>query len=344
MSRTTLRLGTRILACALGLAVLAGITACTHAPGAEVVVSAALPRTLHIAPAGTGTVLAGVDHAVLLERRATVRTVNVVDGEWVQRGQLLLQVVTIGQSAAVATATNQLWLDHNRLAGVRARDGAFAATTLALLNQIDRDRQYLSDLKNSPTSITAPVTGRVSGLSVRAGTAADRTKVILHVVDDSTVQVVVPVAANYRMQLAVHQQAVLSLPSQPGASFTATVVGIGPTAESDSGGDETVPVTVTASNATRAITLGSSVYVRMPMVRRASVAVDSVAVLGMQQQPFVFIVDHGRVRQHAVKVGASDGSWTELFSGVGAGQEVVISGGQRLVDGAQIHVSHVGAP
>jgi membrane fusion protein (multidrug efflux system) len=344
MSRMTRRRSDRVLACVLGVALLAGTTSCTTAHGAEVVVSAAAARTLHASPAGSGPVLAGVDRAVVVERRAIVTRVQVIEGEWVQRGQPLLEVSTIGQSAAVTTAVNQLWADQKLLPAVRARDGALAQTTLALLNQIAQDRQRLADLKSSPTTLTAPVAGRVSGLSVSAGAALDRSDVVLRVVDDRTARVVVPVAANYRAQLAVGQPAVMSLPSQPGATFSATVVAVGPTAHADPGASETVPVTVTVPNAAHVVALGTSAYVRFPIDRHAPVAVDAIAVLGVQQQPFVFTVDHGRVRQQAVVVGVSDGSWTEITSGVAAGADVVISGGQRLVDGAAVHVSRAGAP
>jgi membrane fusion protein (multidrug efflux system) len=314
------------------------------AHGAQAAVSAAVARTLHVFPAGSGPVLSGVDRVVVVERRAIVTSVGVNEGEWVQRGQQLLEVSTIGQSAAVATAVNQLWVDQKRLPGVRAKDGALAATTLALLNQIAQDRQQLADLKSTPTVVTAPVAGRVSGLSITAGAALDRSDVLLHVVDDRTVRVVVPVAANYRAQLAVGQSAVMTLRSQPGATYTATVAAIGPTAHADPGAEDAVPVTVTVPNAAHLLVLGTSAYVRFSIDRHASVAVDAIAVLGVQQQPFVFTVDHGRVRQQAVVVGVSDGSWTEIISGVAAGEDVVISGGQRLVDGAAVHVSRAGAP
>jgi membrane fusion protein (multidrug efflux system) len=121
-------------------------------------------------------------------------------------------------------------------------------------------------------------------------------------------------------------------------------VAVGPTARTVPGAEDTVPVTVTVPKAAHVVALGAMAYVRFPIDRHTSVAVDAVAVLGAQQQPFVFTVDRGRVRQQAVVVGISDGSWTEITSGVAAGEDVVISGGQRLVDGAAIQVSRAGAP
>ena len=329
----------RTAACVLGLAMTAAVTACGHPAGADVVVAPAATRTLHIAPAGIGTVLPGTDHAVILERRATVIAVDVVEGALVRQGQLLLEVVTIGQSSEVTAAANQLWADQKRLQAVRTREGANGTQALALFDQIARDRQVLANLRSSPTAITAPNAGRVSGLAARPGAAMDRTNVVLHLVDERTVRVTVPVAADYRGQLAPGRRAELSLPDRPGQSFGATVVGVGPTALSEPGGDSRLPVTVTVPNPAGVIPLGSQAYVRFAEDRSASVAVDSVAVLGLKQQPFVFVVDRGRARQRAVVVGASDGSWTEISSGVAVGQDVVISGGQRLVDGAPIHVS-----
>jgi multidrug efflux system membrane fusion protein len=337
--------GSRFIAAGTsGLLLLASLTACAGSADAKVVTVAASARTLRIAPAGTGSVVASIDKSILVDRRASVISVGVVDGQAVTRGQPLMDVYTLGPSQAVTQAVNQLQVDQLQYTSARARYGSSSAVTLEFGDKIVRDRELLFKLKGSPTTLRAPVAGRVSGLSVKSGDALTKTDVILHVVDDRMIRIVAQVAATYRSRLAVGQRAELTLPGlRPGATYTSTVVEIGPTATGDSYTDPTIPVTVELPN-TAAIPLQSKAYVKFAIDAAVPVAVDSLAVLGVQQQPFVFVVDNGRVHQRPVVVGVSDGTSTEIIRGLSAGEDVVITGGKQLVDGAHVSASRWTAP
>jgi membrane fusion protein (multidrug efflux system) len=310
-----------------------------------VVVSSASARTLQLAPAGTGPVQATIDRAVIVERRATVVDINAVEGQFVTAGQQLLRVYTIGQSAAVAAATNQLRADENQLVVAQATYGAAGAQTQTLISKVAQDRTELTQLKNSPTVITAPVSGQVSGLDALPGSTLDRSDVVLHVVDDTIVRVVVPLVVAYRSQMELGAKALLTLPSLPGRTFDASITGIGAVVPAQADGkaltaEDTVPVTVDLPNADDLVMTGAAAYVRFPMTRTAPVAVNSLAVYG-QADPYVFIVENRHVRLRHVEVGATDGAWTEIKSGLSTGDDVVVSGGGHLVDGAAVNVSRV---
>jgi hypothetical protein len=325
---------TRRSAALLAVAVImSGLAACSGGSTADVVVSPAAVARFQIAPAGTGPVLAAVDQAVVVERRATVTSVDVVEGQEVHQGEQLLAVFTIGDSSAIATATNQLRADEKELASVRARDGVGAASTLALLDQIAVDRQALTDLKSTPLSIAAPADGHVSGLAVQAGAEVTRTDVVLHVVDDRRLRVTVPLTASYRGLITTGQNTLLTIPGGSGRSFEATVIDVGPSTLDPKTSGGTVPVTVELPKPDDPIALGTTAYVRFPIDYSAPVAVNSLAVLGKDQQPYVFVVKDGHVEQRAVVTGPSDGALTEIVSGVAPDDEVVISGGQQLLSG-----------
>jgi membrane fusion protein (multidrug efflux system) len=335
----------RRLATGVVAAVIAStVAACGSGSGSNVVVSAAVAGNLHVEPGGTAPVTAGVDNAVIFERRATVTSVDVVEGAQVHQGQTLLTVYTNGDTGVIGTATNKLRDDQLQLDSVRTRDGAGAATTLALLAQVDRDRQALTDLKSMPTTITAPADGRVSGLSVQVGSQLTRTDIVLHVIDDRKLRVTVPVPSTYSSLITPGQNGQLTLPGGSGQSFPSNVVSIGPAVNGPpthrpSAQVDTVPVTVELPNPDPAIPLGSAAYVRFPVDREAAVVVNSVAVLGADQQPFVFVAQNGRVLQRAVVTGVSDGISTEILSGLSVGEDVVISGGQQLISGDPVSTS-----
>ena len=342
---TVRRLSAALIASVLVLTV----AGCGADAGSDVVVAPAVAGDLHIAPAAQGQVMAEVDRAIVVERRATVVSVDVVDGAPVQAGHVLLTVYTIGDSLAVATAVNTMRADAKELSSVRARDGVGAATTIALLARVAKDRQVLTDLKLSPTAVTAPVTGRVSGLTAAVGAELTRTDVVMHVIDDSNLLVTVPLAVQYRNVVETGQRAVVTLPGS-GRTYKAAVVGIGPSAtvkatagvsttNSDSTTDQTVPVTVKLTKPAGNVALGSTATVAFPSIHHAPVSVNSLAVLGSDQQPFVFVVKDGHLQQRTVVTGVTDGDATEILGGVTLNENVVISGGRQLLDGDPVSVT-----
>ncbi len=273
---------------------------------------------------------------MVIERRATVTGIDVVEGAEVHQGQQLLTAYTIGDSGAIGTATNQLRADELDLESARVRDGAGALNTIKLQAKVANDRQALTDLKATPLAVTAPVDGRVSGLSVAVGAEVTRTDVVLHVVDTRTLRVTVPVATSYRNLITTGQQASLTLPGGSGQAYPAAVTSVGPSTVNAATALDTIPVTVELPNPPETIALGSGAYVSFPINRNAAVAVNSLAVLGKDQQPFVFLLQDGQVHQRPVTVGVTDGKSTEIVKGLARGDQVVISGGQQLVSGDRV--------
>ena len=319
-----------------GLVLLVSV-ACSSAEGrTDVVVSEAGAELIHVAPAGTGPVVAGVDVVVAVERRALVTDVAVVEGAPVTAGQPLLSVFTVGDSNAVADATTDLRAVEQELQGVRARDGIGAASTLDLVARVAAARQRLADLKSAPTVLVAPVDGRVSALAVAAGQEITRTDEAMHVVDDRELRVTVSVAAAYQQLVGVGQPAKITVPGGSGETFDATVLSVGAQALDDSTETATVPITVSLPRPAAGLTAGVQAYVRFEIDRVAPVAVDALAVLGAGQEPFVFVLEDNQVEQRAVQTGPSDGRVTEITQGLSAGDQVVISGGQRLLTGDRV--------
>lgn len=318
---------------------------CGVSSGSAVVVATAGPATIAISPAGTGPVTAGVDVAVVVERRATVTDIAVTEGANVVKGQDLLSVYTIGDSAAISTALNQLRADEKELESVRARDGASAKTTFDLLDKVAQDRQALTDIKSNPLVVTAPIDGRISGLAITAGVQITRTDVVMHVIDDRRMKVTVQIARSYLDLISSGQAAVLTLPGGAGTNYQATVTNVGVSTADGSADVAAVPVTVELPKpADGTLVVGTEAYVRLPITRDAAVTVNSLAVLGAAQQPYVFVAVNGRVEQRPVVTGVSDGDRTEIITGVSAGEQVVISGGQQLVTGDDVRAAGAETP
>jgi len=64
--------------------------------------------------------------------------------------------------------------------------------------------------------------------------------------------------------------------------------------------------------------------------------VSADAIVGDQQQPFVFRIDGSRIRRMPVKIGRSTPSVVEILDGLAVGDRVVVSPRPDLVDGARV--------
>jgi multidrug efflux system membrane fusion protein len=74
----------------------------------------------------------------------------------------------------------------------------------------------------------------------------------------------------------------------------------------------------------------------------ATVSVPSVAVLNAELNPVVATVKDNKVTFQPVQVGASNGTRTQILSGLRRGQRVAITNLQDLSNGSQVSVSSGG--
>jgi RND family efflux transporter MFP subunit len=62
-------------------------------------------------------------------------------------------------------------------------------------------------------------------------------------------------------------------------------------------------------------------------------------VVSQAKSKSVFVVDQGRAKSIPVQTGISDGHWIEITSGLSGGEDVVVVGKQKLLEGAPVQAS-----
>jgi len=85
--------------------------------------------------------------------------------------------------------------------------------------------------------------------------------------------------------------------------------------------------------------LKPGMYARVTLTletRHGALSVPSEAVMGKDDDRFVYIVTEGKARKTAVKVGIDDGKMAEVTEGLTAASQVVLVGRDTLVDGAAV--------
>jgi multidrug efflux pump subunit AcrA (membrane-fusion protein) len=63
------------------------------------------------------------------------------------------------------------------------------------------------------------------------------------------------------------------------------------------------------------------------------------AVNGGASGQSVFVIEQGRAKVIPIRTGITDGRWVEVTSGLSGGEDVVVVGKQKLLDGAPVLAS-----
>ncbi len=176
-------------------------------------------------------------------------------------------------------------------------------------------------------TLVAPFDGIVSAVNISAGQTVSAGTVAIQIVDPSNVQVSATVDEIDVPQVKVGQKATISLDALPNDTFSGVVSTISILGNSQSG-VVSYPVTIN-------LTDPSGVSLRQGMSATATIItqeidnvllVPSAAISGASSNnPTVRVFVNGVVEVRQVKVGQSNGTYTQIMSGLNAGDEVVIT-------------------
>ncbi len=202
----------------------------------------------------------------------------------------------------------------------------------------------LSDAQKqlSGTSLTAPFAGVVSAVNIKLGQNINANAVAMSVVDISKPQVDAVVSEADITRVKVGQSARLSMDGLPGASISGAVSSIAVTGRTTSG-VVSYPIAIEVNQPQGAVLregMTASVTLVVQQVTNVLV-VPNRAIGGTANNPTVTLVVNGVAEQRPVTLGLSDGTRTQVLSGLTQGEMVLTvtaaSGSQqRFFGGAAV--------
>jgi HlyD family secretion protein len=185
--------------------------------------------------------------------------------------------------------------------------------------------EALANLGNA--TLVAPFDGIVSAVNIQAGQTVSAGTVAIEIVDPSSVEMTATVDEIDVPQVKVGQKVSISLDALPNDNFSGVVSTISIMGNSQSG-VVSYPVTITLDTA-------SGVQLRQGMSATATITTQEVnnvlvvpvaAVSGSStNNPTVTVMVNGVPEVRQVKVGQSNDQYTQILSGLNAGDEVVVA-------------------
>ena len=183
-------------------------------------------------------------------------------------------------------------------------------------------------------TVRSPVSGVVLAKNVVEGTRAETGMALYRIGNLGRVWVVGDLFQSEASSLAVGQEASMTVPGLPGAHWTGRVSFIYPTVEERT---RTLRIRLEFSNAEAALRPGmyTDVVVQVPLGERLSIP--ESALLRSGEHAYVFVRrGTGRLQPLEVEPGVSNGEFTEVRSGVKAGDEVATAATFLLSSEAQL--------
>lgn len=293
-----------------------------------------------------GTTQANESVTITAKVTDSIRQVRFEDGDFVQQGDILVELTNEEQTALLQEAEadrqdartrfdrlNNL-LDQQSIP-VSDVDEARARLSVA------RARYQAIVVRLDDRLIRAPFTGLLGFRKVSAGTLITPGTPITTLDDISVIKLDFALPEVHLG--VVHPGLSLTAESAafPGRSFAAAVRTVGSRVNPVT---RALPVRAHIDNPDALLRPGMLMTVRLTTASRDALMVPETALLQRGMETFVYAVTDGRAALTTIDLGIRHDGWAEVRSGIAPGQEVIVEGVMKVRDGGPVRRTQPAAP
>ncbi|MFY3139369.1 efflux RND transporter periplasmic adaptor subunit [Achromobacter xylosoxidans] len=287
------------------------------------------------------------DEAVMLrpEVAGRIQSIEFKEGQPVKRGQALIRLDDSVPRAELAQARANLALaqSHYRRAvalqakgfvSQQARDES--ASTL----KVQEAAVALAQARLDKMTISAPFAGFAGLRSVSVGDYVNQGQDLapLEAIDPLKVDFRVP--EMYLSKVGVGQQLTLRLDALPGQERPGLVYAVSPLVDA---GGRSILLRATVANADSLLRPGMFARVQLLFNQDKALVAPEAALSPSGETQYVYRVKDGVAERREVTIGERREGKVEILTGVAAGDQLVVSGLQRVTDGGPVQVVNNGA-
>ena len=307
-------------------------------------VAAAWTDSVVDAIAATGQVEALQSIELRAEVEGRLTEINVREGAMVAEGEALFKVDDAELRAQVARAEADRDLAEQGL--LRARQLlAENATSPAEVERAEaqarsaRAQLDLLKLRLERTIVRAPFAGVAGARFVSLGDYVNNSTRLIALQTVNPQRAAFQVPERYADRLRPGQTVRFQVAALPGREFEGRVDFVDPQVQLPA---RTITVKAVAPNPRRELQPGMFIEARLATeVRQNATVIPEEAVLAIQGGTFVWVVDGQTVSRRRVTIGVRTPGYAEVRDGLTPGEQVVIGGLDRMVEGAAVQATPV---
>ncbi|HYX83231.1 MAG TPA: efflux RND transporter periplasmic adaptor subunit [Gemmatimonadales bacterium] len=302
-------------------------------------VASAIRDTVVDAIAATGQIEAIQSIELRPEVSGRITEILVREGQEVAAGTALFKVDDAELKAQAAQADAERQLARQALDRTKQLIAQNASSTSDLeqaeAKSRGADANYdLLKTRLDRTVVRAPFGGVVGRRLVSIGTYVSPQTPLITLQSVNPQYASFDVPERYADRLRRGQLVSFQVAALPGRNFSGEVVFVDPVVALPG---RTILIKARVPNSERQLQAGMFIEARLATdIRPHAVVVPEDALVPMQGATFVWVIKDGKADRRQVSVGVRTAGWTEIQSGVEAGDSVVVGGGERLFPNAPV--------
>lgn len=264
-----------------------------------------------------------------------IKKIFVEVGDRVRKGQVLVQMDAINRSQQ-KTQLNTIEADYNRVKELYAVGGASKQQLDQAKAQYDVAKDAFSSLDEN-TDLLSPIDGVVTVRNYDPGDMYNAQQPILTIMQIQPVKLLINVSETLYPRIKEGMSVNVLLDVYGDEVFKGKVNLIYPTIDETT---RTFSVEVLLPNSNNKVRPGMFARVVLPIEKVERIVVSDKAVVKQagSNERFVFVVDGDRVVHTKVEIGRRMDNKYEIINGLQPGQNVVVNGAARLVNGSKIEI------
>ncbi|MFO7839782.1 MAG: efflux RND transporter periplasmic adaptor subunit [Desulfosalsimonadaceae bacterium] len=276
-----------------------------------------------------------------------VENIHVREGDLVDAGTKLFRIGRRqGAEALVTSLREELKKEKDELSRVRelVRKNAIAEEELdQARTAYEKVQAQLIQARESAEdyTITAPWHGIVSQLEVKEGEFVAPRTVLMEMYDPDSLVIRTGVPERYAAEIRPDMRVDIRLDAYPQKTVQGRITRIYPYL------DDRMRTRTVEILPDKPVELLPGMFARLQVVLEEqddAVVVPKEAIVSTPQGESVFVVQEGKAEQRGIETGIEEEKQTQILSGVGAGDKVVVAGNQKLKPGAAVRLAKGGKP
>ncbi len=271
-----------------------------------------------------------------------IRSLHVREGDHVKAGERLVAIGrTEGVDALMASLREEVRKEEDNLRRTRelVESDALPVEDLDRVRaDYERVRAQLIKAEEAAGDylLSAPWDGVVSQVWVKEGGFVGPRTPLVELYDPASLVVSAAVAERYAPRVREGLEVAVTLDAYPGVPLRGRIARVYPRL------DERTRTRTFEVEVAGAVDLlpGMFARLRLPLttVGDAVIVPDAALMTGSKGQAVVFVVQEGKAQRRPVRTGIEERARVQIVSGLAAGEKVVVTGQERLKDGAAVRV------
>lgn len=267
---------------------------------------AAMQGQVNLAKINYDTAKAAYDAVV------TAHTAGTANDADVQQAYVVLQVAQTQYNNAMASLGQ---------AQASAAGASNSANTLKAAVEVAQANVNIINVQIKAATIKSPIDGIVTNRNINPGELATTGAQLMTVIEQGTVKLKGEVQQGALPLLKVGQSFGVGVDIYPNRTFTGTLSLIAPMAVTTG---EYFPIEISIPSSDDLMP-GLSAHAQLSVKSDAHLSVPAGAVVTESGQSFVFVIQNGLAKKVNVIAGITNGTYTEILSGLNEGQEIISS-------------------